>query len=113
MMVDSRKILVFEEKITTFTSTVYLFCCFLITGRYITGVIPITKMFGFSRLLWLASRGTIFLRQVQIEEPMKDPTTVGGSGFYESLCMNLMNSRRVKEQTQLQLVALAFMRHIA
>jgi len=36
------------------------------------------KFHGFSRTLWLTSRGTIFLRKVEIQEPMKDPTTVGG-----------------------------------
>lgn len=55
---------------------------------FVAGVIQREKMPGFERMLWRISRGNIFLRQVELEEPLEDPATVrlavglqGGKGF--------------------------------
>jgi len=44
--------------------------------RYLAGVIPMARLGGFMRLLWFASHGNIFVRHVEIEEPVLDPHTV-------------------------------------
>lgn len=43
---------------------------------FVAGVIQREKMPGFERMLWRISRGNIFLRQVELEEPLEDPATV-------------------------------------
>jgi len=49
-------------------------CCHV--SRYLAGVIPMARLGGFMRLLWFASHGNIFVRHVEIEEPVLDPHTV-------------------------------------
>ena len=44
--------------------------------RFVTGVIAREKLPTFERVLWRASRGNVFLRQAEIEEPLEDPLTV-------------------------------------
>jgi len=43
--------------------------------NYLAGVIPMARIQGFTRLLWFASRGNIYVRHYEIEEPLKDPTS--------------------------------------
>jgi len=43
--------------------------------NYVAGVIPLARVPGFTRLLWFASRGNIFVRHFEIQEPLKDPTS--------------------------------------
>lgn len=42
---------------------------------FIAGVIPRERVAGFERMLWRVSRGNVFLRQQELEEPLEDPTT--------------------------------------
>jgi V-type H+-transporting ATPase subunit a len=42
---------------------------------FVTGVIPRSKVSSFERVLWRATRGNLFMRQSDIEEPIKDPQT--------------------------------------
>jgi len=42
---------------------------------YITGTIPRPKVYAFERVLWRATRGNLFMRQTDINEPIKDPHT--------------------------------------
>jgi len=44
--------------------------------RYVAGVIPMARLGGFLRMLWFASHGNIFVRHVEIAEPVLDPHTV-------------------------------------
>lgn len=46
---------------------------------FVTGVILRNKMSTFERVLWRAMRGNLFVRQAEIDEPIKDPST----GEYE------------------------------
>lgn len=50
--------------------------------RFVAGVIPREKMAMFERMLWRVSRGNAFLRQEEIAEELKDPTTVGARNIY-------------------------------
>lgn len=43
---------------------------------FVAGVIDRERVIGFERMLWRISRGNVFLRQVDIETPFKDPKTV-------------------------------------
>jgi V-type H+-transporting ATPase subunit a len=42
---------------------------------FVTGVIGRSKVASFERVLWRATRGNLFMRQSDIEEPIKDPQT--------------------------------------
>lgn len=48
-----------------------------------TGVIARDKLVGFERLLWRACRGNVFLRQVPVDEKLKDPAT--GEELYKNV----------------------------
>jgi len=54
----------------------HLICGWHRASRYLAGVIPMARLSGFMRLLWFASHGNIFVRHVEIEEPVLDPHTV-------------------------------------
>lgn len=41
--------------------------------RFVTGVILRSKVSAFERVLWRATRGNLFMRQSDIDEPIKDP----------------------------------------
>lgn len=49
-----------------------------IRGRlgFVAGVIQRDKVPGFERMLWRISRGNVFLRQAELDEPLEDPQTV-------------------------------------
>ncbi|XP_046398900.1 V-type proton ATPase 116 kDa subunit a1-like [Ischnura elegans] len=42
---------------------------------FVAGVIPRERVPGFEKMLWRISRGNVFLRQAEIEEPLEDPKT--------------------------------------
>ena len=44
--------------------------------RFVAGVVPREKVPGFERMLWRISRGNVFLRQAELDQPLEDPTTV-------------------------------------
>jgi V-type H+-transporting ATPase subunit a len=48
----------------------------IIVCRFVTGVVPRERVAGFERMLWRISRGNVFLRQAEIDQPLEDPTTV-------------------------------------
>jgi V-type H+-transporting ATPase subunit a len=43
---------------------------------FVAGVIAREKVIGFETMLWRISRGNVFLRQAEIDNPIKDPKTV-------------------------------------
>jgi V-type H+-transporting ATPase subunit a len=43
---------------------------------FVAGVIQRERVPGFERMLWRISRGNVFLRQSELEQPLEDPTTV-------------------------------------
>jgi hypothetical protein len=48
----------------------------IIDCRFVTGVVPRERVPGFERMLWRISRGNVFLRQAELDQPLEDPTTV-------------------------------------
>lgn len=44
--------------------------------RFVAGVVPRERVPAFERMLWRISRGNVFLRQAELEEPLEDPNTV-------------------------------------
>nr|CAD7571407.1 unnamed protein product [Timema californicum] len=50
---------------------------------FMSGVIPRERVPGFERMLWRLSRGNIFLRQAELEQPMKHPVT--GKEVYKTV----------------------------
>lgn len=43
---------------------------------FVVGVMNRERFLSFERMIWRISRGNIFVRQSEIEEPFKDPKTV-------------------------------------
>lgn len=43
---------------------------------FVAGVIERERVPGFERMLWRVSRGNVFLKRVELEEPIEDPVTV-------------------------------------
>ena len=48
---------------------------FMLDLGFISGVITRDKLPTFERVLWRATRGNLFMRQAEIEEPIRDPTS--------------------------------------
>ena len=49
---------------------------------FMCGLVPKEKSMAFERILFRATRGNVFLKQVQIDEPVTDPV----SGEKVNLC---------------------------
>lgn len=43
---------------------------------FVAGVLQRERIPGFERMLWRISRGNVFLRQAELDEPLEDPQTV-------------------------------------
>jgi V-type H+-transporting ATPase subunit a len=43
---------------------------------FVAGVIQRERVPGFERMLWRISRGNVFLRQSELDQPLEDPSTV-------------------------------------
>uniref|UniRef100_A0A182SGH0 V-type proton ATPase subunit a n=1 Tax=Anopheles maculatus TaxID=74869 RepID=A0A182SGH0_9DIPT len=61
---------------------------------FVAGVIQREKMPGFERMLWRISRGNIFLRQVELEEPLEDPAT--GNEIFKTVFVAFFQGEQLK-----------------
>lgn len=52
---------------------------------FVAGVINREKVNAFERMLWIMSRGNVFMKQAHIEETLEDPQTV---------CLGLENNSK-------------------
>lgn len=52
-----------------------------IRGRlgFVAGVIQRERVPAFERMLWRISRGNVFLRRVELDKPLEDPSTVNNN----------------------------------
>jgi hypothetical protein len=49
---------------------------FTIDFRFVAGVVPRERLPAFERMLWRISRGNVFLRRAELDQPLEDPSTV-------------------------------------
>eukprot|EP01100_Stratorugosa_tubuloviscum_P011159 TRINITY_DN4931_c0_g1_i1.p1 TRINITY_DN4931_c0_g1~~TRINITY_DN4931_c0_g1_i1.p1 ORF type:complete len:854 (-),score=400.33 TRINITY_DN4931_c0_g1_i1:90-2651(-) len=61
---------------------------------YITGVILRDKLQSFERVLWRATRGNLYMKQSEIEEPIKDPHT--GENANKNVFMIFFQGERIQ-----------------
>lgn len=55
---------------------IFLFSFLLGGFRFVSGVVNRERVPAFERMLWRISRGNVFLRQAELDEPLEDPNTV-------------------------------------
>lgn len=48
----------------------------ILLARFVAGVVPRERVPAFERMLWRISRGNVFLRQAELDQPLEDPATV-------------------------------------
>ncbi|KAI9578467.1 hypothetical protein GQX74_009041 [Glossina fuscipes] len=65
---------------------------------FVAGVIKLEKFFAFERMLWRISRGNIFLRRSEINEPVKDPET--GHCISKSVFVAFFQGEQLKQRVK-------------
>jgi len=55
---------------------------YLISCRFVGGVINRERVPAFERMLWRISRGNVFLRQTELDKPLEDPSTVSSDSSF-------------------------------
>jgi V-type H+-transporting ATPase subunit a len=57
---------------------------------FVAGVIQRERVPGFERMLWRISRGNVFLRQAEMEQPLEDPSTVSAQDkIRQDVCLSI------------------------
>lgn len=71
-----------------------------VRGRlgFVAGVVPRERVPGFERMLWRISRGNVFLRQVELEEPLEDPNT--GNEIYKTVFVAFFQGEQLKSRVK-------------
>uniref|UniRef100_A0A336M7G7 V-type proton ATPase subunit a n=2 Tax=Culicoides sonorensis TaxID=179676 RepID=A0A336M7G7_CULSO len=69
-----------------------------IRGRlgFVAGVIQRERVPGFERMLWRISRGNVFLRQAELDEPLEDPQT--GNELYKTVFVAFFQGEQLKSR---------------
>ncbi|KAK7080088.1 Unc-32p [Halocaridina rubra] len=65
---------------------------------FVAGVILRERMPMFERMLWRVCRGNVFVRQVQIEEPLEDPVT--GDEVYKTVFIIFFQGEQLKTKVK-------------
>lgn len=63
---------------------------------FVAGVINRERVFAFERMLWRISRGNVFLKRSDLDEPLKDPTT--GHPFYKTVFVAFFQGEQLKNR---------------
>lgn len=63
---------------------------------FVAGVIQRERVPGFERMLWRISRGNVFLRQVELSEPLEDPAT--GNPLYKTVFVAFFQGEQLKSR---------------
>jgi V-type H+-transporting ATPase subunit a len=71
-----------------------------VRGRlgFVAGVVPREKVPGFERMLWRISRGNVFLRQAELDQPLEDPTT--GNKIYKTVFVAFFQGEQLKSRVK-------------
>nr|CAD7452871.1 unnamed protein product [Timema tahoe] len=71
-----------------------------IRGRlgFVAGVVPRERVPAFERMLWRISRGNVFLRQADLEEPLRDPNT--GNEIYKTVFVAFFQGEQLKSRVK-------------
>ncbi|KAL9890426.1 V-type proton ATPase 116 kDa subunit a1 [Glossina fuscipes] len=63
---------------------------------FVAGVIKRERVFSFERMLWRISRGNVFLRRSDLDEPLNDPTT--GHPIYKTVFVAFFQGEQLKNR---------------
>lgn len=63
---------------------------------FVAGVINRERVFGFERMLWRISRGNVFLKRSDLDEPLKDPST--GHPIYKTVFVAFFQGEQLKNR---------------
>jgi len=69
-----------------------------IRGRlgFVAGTLQRERIPGFERMLWRVSRGNVFLRQVELDEPLQDPQT--GNELFKTVFVAFFQGEQLKNR---------------
>ncbi|XP_076292008.1 V-type ATPase subunit a family protein Vha100-2 isoform X1 [Lasioglossum baleicum] len=63
---------------------------------FVAGVIIRERVPAFERMLWRISRGNVFLRQVELDQPLEDPAT--GNNMYKTAFVAFFQGEQLKSR---------------
>ncbi|XP_017143573.1 V-type proton ATPase 116 kDa subunit a [Drosophila miranda] len=63
---------------------------------FVAGVINRERVFGFERMLWRISRGNVFLKRSDLDEPLNDPAT--GHPIYKTVFVAFFQGEQLKNR---------------
>ncbi|XP_069674847.1 V-type proton ATPase 116 kDa subunit a 1-like isoform X2 [Periplaneta americana] len=71
-----------------------------VRGRlgFVAGVVPRERVAGFERMLWRISHGNVFLKQVDLDEPLEDPKT--GNEIYKTVFVAFFQGEQLKSRVK-------------
>ncbi|KAJ9577354.1 hypothetical protein L9F63_006098, partial [Diploptera punctata] len=71
-----------------------------VRGRleFVAGVVPRERVPAFERMLWRISRGNVFLRQAEIEDPLDDPKT--GNEIFKTVFVAFFQGEQLKSRVK-------------
>ncbi|KDR23260.1 V-type proton ATPase 116 kDa subunit a [Zootermopsis nevadensis] len=71
-----------------------------IRGRlgFVAGVVPRERVPAFERMLWRISRGNVFLRQAELDQPLEDPST--GNQIYKTVFAAFFQGEQLKSRVK-------------
>ncbi|KAF4527138.1 hypothetical protein B566_EDAN007229 [Ephemera danica] len=65
---------------------------------FVAGVIARERVPAFERMLWRISRGNVFLRQAELDEPLEDPTT--GHQIFKTVFVAFFQGEQLKSRVR-------------
>lgn len=65
---------------------------------FVAGVVPRERVPAFERMLWRISRGNVFLRQAELEEPLEDPNT--GNEIFKTVFVAFFQGEQLKSRVK-------------
>ncbi|XP_046682460.1 V-type proton ATPase 116 kDa subunit a1-like isoform X2 [Homalodisca vitripennis] len=65
---------------------------------FVAGVVPRERVPAFERMLWRISRGNVFLRQAELEEPLEDPNT--GNPIWKTVFVAFFQGEQLKSRVK-------------